>query len=105
MKREEVQQMVGDAVAKAMEPITKQLEAITKGEGGEGEGTPAEPESDVNADDVAKMVGEAVSKAMEPVTKAIEPLLKSRALPGNLNSAAGTVGKQEAEQHYMTGMF
>ena len=62
MKREEVQQMVGDAVAKAMEPITKQLEAITKGEGGEGEGTPAEPESDVNADDVAKMVGEAVSK-------------------------------------------
>ena len=66
---------------------------------------PAEPESDVNADDVAKMVGEAVSKAMEPVTKAIEPLLKSRALPGNLNSAAGTVEKQEAEQHYMTGMF
>ncbi len=105
MKREEVQQMVGDAVAKAMEPITKQLEAITKGEGGEGEGTPAEPESDVNADDVAKMVGEAVSKAMEPVTKAIEPLLKSRALPDNLNSAAGTVEKQEAEQHYMTGMF
>lgn len=51
------------------------------------------------------MVGEAVSKAMEPVTKAIEPLLKSRALPGNLNSAAGTVEKQEAEQHYMTGMF
>ena len=105
MKREEVQQMVGAAVAKAMEPITKQLEAITKGEGGEGEGTPAEPESDVNADDVAKMVGEAVSKAMEPVTKAIEPLLKSRALPGNLNSAAGTVEKQEAEPHYMTGMF
>lgn len=105
MKREEVQQMVGDAVAKAMEPITKQLEAITKGEGGEGEGTPAEPESDVNADEVAKMVGEAVSKAMEPVTKAIEPLLKSRALPGNLNSAAGTVEKQEAEPHYMTGMF
>ncbi len=54
MKREEVQQMVGDAVAKAMEPITKQLEAITKGEGGEGEGAPAEPESDVNADEVAK---------------------------------------------------
>ena len=51
------------------------------------------------------MVGEAVSKAMEPVTKAIEPLLKSRALPGNLNSAAGTVEKQEAEPHYMTGMF
>ena len=105
MKREEVQQMVGDAVAKAMEPITKQLEAITKGEGGEGEGAPAEPESDVNADEVAKMVGEAVSKAMEPVTKAIEPLLKSRALPGNLNSAAGTVEKQGAEPHYMTGMF
>ena len=30
------------------------------------------------------------------VTKAIEPLLKSRALPGNLNSAAGTVEKQGA---------
>lgn len=105
MKREDVQQMVGEAVAKAMEPITKQLEAIAKADGAEGETTPAEPASDVNADDVAKMVGEAVAKAMEPIEKAIEPLMKSRALPGNLNSAAGTVEKQEDEQHYMTGMF
>ena len=69
------------------------------------EDDPRQEDYEQHADDVAKMVGEAVSKAMEPVTKAIEPLLKSRALPGNLNSAAGTVEKQEAEQHYMTGMF
>ena len=111
MKREEVQQMVGEAVSKAMEPITKQLEAITKGDGGDGagegagDGEPTGTETDVNAEEVAKMVGEAVSKAMEPITKAIEPLMKTRALPGNLNSAAGTVEKQSEEPHYMTGMF
>ena len=112
MKAEEVQKMVAEQVAKAMEPITEQINAITKADGaGEGDPTPAadpasgSEESAVTAEDVAKMVGEEVAKAMEPVTKALEPLMRSRALPGNLNDAAGSVQKSNEEQHYMTGMF
>ena len=48
----------------------------------------------MSADTVAKMVGEEVKKALEPVMKALEPVMKSRAIPGNLNDAAGAVEKQ-----------
>lgn len=106
MTHEEVQNIVGEEVKKAMEPIAKQLEAITKS------AEPTTPETatpemgDVSADTIAKMVGEEVQKAMEPVTKMLEPLMKSRSLPGNLNDAPGSaVTKSEAESHYMTGMF
>ena len=106
MTHEEVQNIVGEEVKKAMEPIAKQLEAITKS------AEPTTPETatpemgDVSADSIAKMVGEEVQKAMEPVTKMLEPLMKSRSLPGNLNDAPGSaVTKSEAEPHYMTGMF
>nr|DAM48212.1 MAG TPA: serine protease [Caudoviricetes sp.] len=106
MTHEEVQNIVGEEVKKAMEPIAKQLEAITKS------AEPITPETatpetgDVSADSIAKMVGEEVQKAMEPVTKMLEPLMKSRSLPGNLNDAPGSaVTKSEAEPHYMTGMF
>lgn len=116
MKQEDVQKMVSEEVSKAMDPITKQLEAIAKslaGEGdGAGEGTPAAGEGDgagadgeVSAESVAKMVGEEVTKAMQPITKMLEPLMKSRALPGNLNDAAGGEVVKNAEPHYMTGMF
>jgi hypothetical protein len=106
MTHEEVQNIVGEEVKKAMEPIAKQLEVITKS------AEPTTPETatpemgDVSADSIAKMVGEEVQKAMEPVTKMLEPLMKSRSLPGNLNDAPGSaVTKSEAEPHYMTGMF
>lgn len=106
MTHEEVQNIVGEEVKKAMGPIAKQLEAITKS------AEPITPETatpetgDVSADSIAKMVGEEVQKAMEPVTKMLEPLMKSRSLPGNLNDAPGSaVTKSEAEPHYMTGMF
>lgn len=111
MSHEEVQKMIGEEVAKAMEPITKQLEAIAKGDGDGAEPAPAEPTPtpeagiapEVTAEAVAKMVGEAVSKAMEPVNKTLEPLMKSRAIPGNLNDAAGTVEKQE--DHFLHGII
>lgn len=114
MKQEDVQKMVSDEVAKAMAPVTKQLEAIAKSLTGEGDGageeTPAAGEgegvgNDVTAESVAKMVGDEVTKAMEPITKMLEPLMKSRALPGNLNDAAGNDVVKSEEPHYMTGMF
>lgn len=105
MTREEVTKLVGEEVAKAIEPVTKQLEAINKsGSEPAGNMEPAAPSQEMTAEAVAKMVGEEVAKAMEPVTKALEPLMKSRALPGNLNDSNGTVQKNE-EPHYMKGMF
>ena len=56
----------------------------------------------MSADAVAKMVGEEVKKALEPVMKALEPVMKSRAIPGNLNDAAGAVEKQE--EHFLHGI-
>ena len=105
MTQEEVQNIVGEEVKKAMEPVTKQLEAINKSN------EPAVPEvtpdsGGISADTIAKMVGEEIQKAMEPVTKMLEPLMKSRSLPGNLNDAPGSaVTKSEVEPHYMTGIF
>lgn len=102
MTNEEVQKLVSEEVAKAMEPITKQVEAIAKGNGAEESGTETPPSEDATAESVAKMVGEEVARAMEPMMKALEPVMKSRALPGNLNDAEGTVEKQET--HYLHGI-
>lgn len=104
MTNEEVQKLVSEEVAKAMEPITKQVEAIAKGndaDGTEGSGTQTPPSGEATAESVAKMVGEEVTKAMEPMMKALEPVMKSRALPGNLNGAEGTVEKKDV--HYLHG--
>lgn len=102
MTNEEVQKLVSEEVAKAMEPVTKQVEAIAKGDGAEERGTETPPSEDATAESVAKMVGEEVAKAMEPMMKALEPVMRSRALPGNLNDAEGTVEKQET--HYLHGI-
>lgn len=103
MTNEEVQKLVSEEVAKAVEPIAEQIEAIAKGDSGEGKAAEPAPEEDATAESVAKMVGEEVAKAMEPVMKALEPVMKSRAIPGNLNDADGTVAKQD-EDHYLHGI-
>lgn len=102
MTNEEVQKLVSEEVAKAMEPIKNQVEAIDKGDGAEGGGTETPQSEDATAESVAKMVGEEVSKAMEPIKKMLEPVMKSRAIPGNLNDAGGIVEKQET--HYLHGI-
>lgn len=109
MTSDEVKTVVAEEVKKAMDPIVEQLKAIapvTKGEG-EGGNEPPAPGSaasaeDMSVDAVAKMVGEEIKKAMEPVMKVLEPVMKSRAIPGNLNDAAGAVEKQEV--HYLHGI-
>ena len=109
MTSDEVKVVVAEEVKKAMDPVVEQLKAIatvTKGEGEGGSEPPASgsvaPAGDMSADAVAKMVGEEIKKAMEPVMKALEPVMKSRAIPGNLNDAAGAVEKQEV--HYLHGI-
>ena len=109
MTTEEVKAVVAEEVKKAMEPVVKQLETLApEADGGGGGGTRTAgtadaPADGISADAIAKMVGEEIKKAMEPVVKALEPVMKSRALPGNLNDAAGTVEKQE--QHYLHGII
>lgn len=109
MTSDEVKAVVAEEVKKAMDPVVEQLKAIApvnKGDGDGGSEPPAHesaaPTGDVSADAVAKMVGEEIKKAMEPVMKALEPVMKSRAIPGNLNDAAGAVEKQEV--HYLHGI-
>ncbi len=102
MTNEEVQELVSKEVAKALNPVTKQVEAIAKGDGAEGSNVDSALSEEATAESVAKMVGEEVAKAMEPMMKALEPVMKSRALPGNLNDAEGIVEKQET--HYLHGI-
>ena len=112
MTNDEVKAVVAEEVKKAMEPVVKQLEAMAPAATSGGSGDAADPAADggasageLSVDAVAKMVGEEVKKAMEPVMKALEPVMKSRAIPGNLNDDAGSVKKEAAEPHYMTGIF
>lgn len=111
MNKEDVQKLVGEEIQKAMEPITKQLEAIAKGDTGEapaGDFSTAEaatPSEKVTAESVSKMVGEEIQKAMEPITKQLEAIVKSRALPGNLNDESGAGVKKSEEQHYLHGFI
>ena len=115
MKQEDVAKLVSDEVAKAIDPITKQLEAIAKNLTGGGDGANVllaagdtasdEAGADVTAESVAKMVGDEVAKALEPITKMLDPIMKSRALPGNLNDAAGNTVVKGEEPHYMKGIF
>ena len=109
MTSDEVKAVVAGEVKKAMEPVVKQLEAMAPAAAGEGGGDTGDPAAEsgvsageLSADAIAKMVGNEIQKAMEPVMKALGPVMKSRALPGNLNDAAGTVEKQE--EHYLHGI-
>ena len=109
MTTDEVKAVVAEEVKKAMEPVVKQLETLApEADGGEGDGSGTDAAADAAAGDmqaesVAKMVGEEIQKAMEPVMKALGPVMRSRALPGNLNDAAGAVVKQE--HHYLHGII
>ncbi len=112
MTNEEVKALVSEEVQKAVEPVAKQLEklaSVAKGDG-ESEGAAASvseagstPTEGVTAESIAKMVGEEVTKAFDPVMKALAPIMQSRALPGNLNDAAGNIQKQE--EHYLHGII
>lgn len=77
---ESIQTMVDKAVAKALEPVTKQEQ---------------EPET-VTAEQVQGMVEKAVEAAVAPV-------LKAKGLPTNLGSS--TIEKDAAGEHYLHGIL
>lgn len=105
MNKDEVQKMVAEEIHKAMEPITKQVEAIAKGEGGSEQDSPVAKGEELTAEAVAQMVSDGIQKAVSPLAEQLDSIMKSRAVPSNLNDEAGSEVKKQAEQHYMTGMF
>lgn len=100
VKKSEVEQIVQEAVTKAMEPITKAL----SGETGEQLVAKGEPEGgseeEVTAEAIQKMVETSIAAAVEPVSKQLEEVMKSRALPSHMDGAI-----QKEEPHYMTGIL
>lgn len=101
VKKSEVEQIVQEAVTKAMEPITKAL----SGETGVQIVAKGEPEGgadeEVTVEAIQKMVENSIAAAVEPVSKQLEEVMKSRALPSHMDGA--TIKKEEP--HYMTGIL
>lgn len=113
MNKQEVEQIVADAISKAMGGEAQQPQAA------ESNSAP----TDVTPETVEKMVAAAIEKALAPqeketqpvtaeqvqdmitaaVEKAVEPVLKSRGLPTNLGSS--NVEKNAGEKHYLHGIL
>jgi hypothetical protein len=86
VKKEDIEKMVGEGIAKALEPVVAKLDAMEKSESSE------EEPKDLTADDVTKMVTDAVTKAMEPLAQRIE----------KVETARGVVKQAEADGQQQT---
>lgn len=71
VKKEDIEKMVADGIAKALEPLAAKLDVVEKGE-------PNPEAKELTADDVAKMVTDAVTKAVEPLSQRIEKVETAR---------------------------
>lgn len=78
VKKEDIEKMIGEAVQKAVEPITKKLDDIEKGaEGTDGEeGT----ETTESQDNIADVVSAAVAKALKPLNERLDKVEKARGI-------------------------
>lgn len=75
VKKEEIQKMIEEGINKALEPVTKKLDVLEKGEEPVGN----EP-TELKAEDIAKMVGEAVEKAVKPLDERLDAVEKARGI-------------------------
>lgn len=94
VKKEDIEKIVADGIAKALEPLAAKLDAVEKGE-------PA-GDKEVAADDVAKMVTEAVDKAVEPLAQRIEKVETAR---GITKQADGDGQRQEVKKSVWDGLL
>lgn len=109
MTQKEVREIVEDAVAKAMKPMTAQLEQISKEDAVEEGGTGTVPgkkakKKEEDPEGISKMVSEAVTKAMEPLQKQVDAIKKSRMMPNNLNDEPDS-DLEKSGQHYLHGIL
>lgn len=113
--KQEIEKMIEEGVAKAISAIQKAAEPETA-----SQPEPVAKAAEITPEAITEMVEAAVAKATEPkaepltldqvqkmvdaaVAKAIEPIMKRTGTPSNLNSAEGSVEKQE--QHYLHGIL
>lgn len=117
--KQEVEQIVGDAIAKAMKPADPTPTEPTSAGAVKKEEKPAEQEEDIGAL-IEKAVGAAVAKALgqeepeeEPtmeemiekaVADAMEPYLKQAGISKQLN-AEGIKKSEDEEPHYLCGII
>lgn len=120
--KQEVEQIVSAAIAKAMGGAQNTAQATQNGAGTveKAEGKESTTPAEIAPETIEKMVEAAITKAMEPqeehvtaeqvedmitkaVAKAVEPVLKSKGLPSNLNGNG--VEKSAGEEHYLHGIL
>lgn len=127
--KKEVEQIVNDAITKAMAPkdgaaanggSSSEGEVTKGGESGNGAHGGNGASEAITAESIEKMVQAAIKKQMEPkeehltledvekmisesVTKAMEPVLKSAGLPTNMNDTG--IQKGAEEEHYLHGLL
>lgn len=120
--KQEVEQIVSAAIAKAMGGAQNTAQATQNGAGTveKAEGKESTTPAEITPETIEKMVEAAITKAMEPqeehvtaeqvedmitkaVAKAVEPVLKSKGLPSNLNGNG--VEKSAGEEHYLHGIL
>ena len=105
--KQEVEQIVADAIAKALGDQQKPAEQNV------------EKSTEITPEFITAAVETAVAKATKPeamtaetvqqmieeaVNKALEPIRKRTGVPSNLNDSSGTIEKQ-AEEHYLHGIL
>lgn len=113
--KSEVEKIVADSIAKALEGVSKVPEQPVVEKSAEG--------AAVTAEFITQTVQEAINKALEPeqpksetvtaeqvqkmitdaVEKALEPIRKQTGLPTNLNN--DQIVEKQAEQHYLHGIL
>lgn len=117
MTQEEVQRIVEEAVAKAVEPVLQQLGELAKAEDtpkdkAKNESTQekkkemTDKKGKAEEEDIAKMVSAVVAKAVEPLQSQLDILKQSRALPSSLNGEPSSVLLEKASgEHYLHGIL
>lgn len=123
--KQEVEQIVSTAIAKAMGDDTQQTTAqaaqVEAGTVEKAEGEDNTPAAEITPEAITKMVEAAIAKATQQpeehvtaeqvqemitaaVAKAVDPVLKSKGLPSNLNGS-GNVEKSAGDTHYLHGIL
>ncbi|MDO7787134.1 XkdF-like putative serine protease domain-containing protein [Desulforamulus aquiferis] len=97
VKKEEIEKLVADGVAKALEPITKKLESVEKTE-------PTTDPVELKAEDVAKMVTDAVEKAVAPVTERLDAVEKARGISKQADGDPDP-NQEPIKKHYLAGVL
>lgn len=83
MKADELAALISKSVGDALAPVTARLDAIEKGDKGEGDETPAATPAAgeaVTAEAIAKSVKDAIGEAVTPLTQRIEKMETARGI-------------------------